>query len=238
MTQPFRAGHEYRPSIWPSLCFSFRDDHIAASDAGTTFRSAGSAFYNGGLSSAGLFVNRLVPHTYRYDDPAAEMSGFLTGLGYPAATTVGLMTAAKLTHASIAEEEGDRFRLVVCTTAGTRNAAKAGLARTVFPAYRPGTINTVIFFDCRMTDAAMLGMLITATEAKASALADLDIRDEEARERLATGTTTDAVVVAVSQQTVHRAVHKYAGCASEIGNAVGRLVYATVREAAATQHEP
>lgn len=49
MTQPFRAGHEYRPSIWPSLCFSFRDDHIAASDAGTTFRSAGSAFYNGGL---------------------------------------------------------------------------------------------------------------------------------------------------------------------------------------------
>ncbi|WP_314003108.1 hypothetical protein [uncultured Paenibacillus sp.] len=29
-----------------------------------------------------------------------------------------------------------------------------------------------------------------------------------------------------------------AGCASEIGNAVGRLVYATVREAAATQHEP
>ncbi|EXX85038.1 adenosylcobinamide amidohydrolase, partial [Paenibacillus darwinianus] len=176
-------------------------------------------------------------HTYRYDDPAAEMSAYLTERDYPADVTLGLMTAAKLTHASIAEEAGDRFRVVVCTTAGTRNAAKAGMPRTVFSACRPGTINTLIFLDCKMTDAALLGVVITATEAKCSALADLDIRDEEAQERLATGTTTDAVVAAVTQRAAHRLVHEYAGSASEIGNAVGRLVYATVHEASATQHE-
>ncbi|WP_036585958.1 hypothetical protein, partial [Paenibacillus darwinianus] len=61
MTQPFRTGDEYRSAVWPSLRFSLQGDHIAASAAGTMFRCASSAFYNGGLTSAGLFVNRLVP---------------------------------------------------------------------------------------------------------------------------------------------------------------------------------
>ena len=240
MTQPFRGGEPlcYRPASWPEVSVTYAPDGIALRGFGTAL-CASSAFYNGGLRRATAILNRKVPLDYLCDEPVREMRAYLEEQRYDADGTIGLLTAAKLTHASVQETTGDWFRLVVCATAGTRNAAKAGVARAAYPAYRPpGTINTVVLIDGRMTEAAMLNALMTATEAKSAALRDADIRDEYDAALQATGTTTDAVAVAVTQRADHPVEHAYAGCASEIGNALGRLVYAAVAEAVRTQHEP
>ncbi|MOA68157.1 Adenosylcobinamide amidohydrolase [compost metagenome] len=47
---------------------------------------------------------------------------------------------------------------------------------------------------------------------------------------MATGTTTDAVVLGVTQRADWQLVHSYAGTATDLGGAIGRLVYAAVRE--------
>ncbi|WP_236013164.1 adenosylcobinamide amidohydrolase [Paenibacillus glycanilyticus] len=44
-------------------------------------------------------------------------------------------------------------------------------------------------------------------------------------------------MVGVSGNPAYQAVHAYAGAATTIGNAIGRLVYETVQEACRTQHE-
>lgn len=238
MTQPYRMGipREYQPPSWPDIRFEYEPNGIAVRGM-DNYRCATSAFYNGGIREASTILNRRVPLTYLCDDPVREMRAYLEGAGMDSDRTIGLLTAAKLTHASIVDESGDMYRLAVCTTAGTRNAAKAGMKRETYPAYYPGTINTIVMVDARMTDGAMLNAMMTATEAKSAALRDADIRDEAEPSLHATGTTTDACVIAVSQRADHPVVHAYAGCASAIGNAIGRLVYASVAEAVRTQHE-
>ncbi len=238
MSQPYRTGTPfvYRPPSWTDIRFEYEPDGITV--RGTdSFRCASSAFYNGGIREAAAILNRRVPLDYLCDDPVREMRAYLEGAGMDGDRTIGLLTAAKLTHAAIVDESGEWYRLIVCATAGTRNAAKAGTKRETYPAYYPGTINTIVMVDGRMTDGAMLNAMTTATEAKAAALRDADIRDEADPSLHATGTTTDACVIAVSQRADHPVVHAYAGCASAIGNAIGRLVYASVKEAVDTQHE-
>jgi adenosylcobinamide amidohydrolase len=81
--------------------------------------------------------------------------------------------------------------------------------------------------DGRLTPAAMVNAVQTAVEAKAAALADLGITDPE-NGLIATGTTTDAIVLAVSQSGRYNAEHVYAGTATDLGGAIGRLVYSAV----------
>jgi adenosylcobinamide amidohydrolase len=156
--------------------------------------------------------------------------------GFDPESTVGFMTAAKLTHASVIESAGDCFKLFCCTTAGTRNAARAGLSRETYSAYSPGTINTILLVEGAMTEAAMVNAVITATEAKAAALSELGIR-EQANGELATGTSTDAIAIGASQDASRGAVHAYAGAATTIGCAIGEAVYLSVLESVRTQHE-
>ncbi len=75
----------------------------------------------------------------------------------------------------------------------------------------------------------MVNTVITVTEAKAAALQELDVKDGEGR--VATGTTTDAVMIASTQRRREGYVHAYAGAASPLGQAVGQAVREAVREA-------
>jgi adenosylcobinamide amidohydrolase len=195
-----------------------------------------SAVHPGGFSYADKIMNWKVPLTYQCGDPARDIVRQCGRWGCDPQHTIGLITAAKLSHASVTELEGDRFKLLCCSTVGTRNAARAGLARSTFSAYTPGTINTIILIDGQMTEAAMVNAVITATEAKTAALQQLGIV-EKASGQSATGTTTDAIVIGVTQHAHWNAVHAYAGAATTIGCAVGEAVYATVHEATRTQQE-
>ncbi|AMA71905.1 MULTISPECIES: adenosylcobinamide amidohydrolase [Aneurinibacillus] len=235
MSQPFRSSVSYVSSIWTDISLEYKEDHILLRSF-EPLTVLSSALWGGGLSKATHFVNWKVPLTYRCEDPAQMTQNQLVAWGYPPESTIGLQTAAKLTHAAVTEEEGDRFRMICCATAGTSNGARAGKARRTFSAYQCGTINIFLLLDAHLTSAAMVNSIITATEAKAAALQDLGIIDEQGN--IATGTTTDSVVFAVSQNIRYGAPHQFAGTATTIGNTVGRLVYQAVYEAIATQEEP
>ncbi|WP_337102944.1 adenosylcobinamide amidohydrolase [Paenibacillus sp. YIM B09110] len=236
MSQPFRSDSTvYDSFIWSGLRLELLDDRIVAR-LQEPVQALSSAIHPGGFSWADHIVNWKVPLDYRCDDPIADFVHRCEGWGSKAEHTIGMLTAAKLTHASVKELEGDRFKLLCITTSGTRNAARAGLPRQTFSAYEPGTINTVLLIDGQMTESAMVNAVITATEAKAAALHELGIV-ETANGQLATGTTTDAIAIGVSQRASWQAIHAYAGVATTIGCAIGEAVYETVLEATRTQHE-
>lgn len=234
MSQPFRKYTFYRSVIWPDLTITNTDEHVLVrtADPMTVFSNA---LWQGGLTYASHFVNWRVPLDYHCAEPVELMRTQIGAWGYPVGRTVGLQTAAKLTHTSIQEDEGDKYRMICCVTAGTSNAARAGRARATFSAYACGTINMFVMIDANMTTSAMINAIVTATEAKAAALQDLGITDEDGK--IATGTTTDAVVLASSQNKLYGDPHQFAGAATTIGNAIGRLVYQAVYEAVATQKE-
>jgi adenosylcobinamide hydrolase len=236
MTQPFRTGsgvfHSY---FCGGLSVRLEEDHIIMQSEEPA-NVLSSAVYGGGLGHARSFVNWKVPLSYNGSDPAQDLGKRLNHWGYSPEWSVGLITAAKLTHASIIETDGDCFSILCCTTAGTGNAARAGLSRPVYPAYSVGTINSFLFIDGRMTPSAMVNAVIAATEAKTAALQDLGIMDP-LHGREATGTTTDSVVIAVSQSVRYNELHHYAGAATTIGDSICKLVYESVHESVRTQKE-
>ncbi|GFN31790.1 adenosylcobinamide amidohydrolase [Paenibacillus xylaniclasticus] len=235
--QPFRVMNEYYSSCWTGLYARLSDDgERIMIESPDRMRTLSSAIYRGGMSSADRFINWRVPLTYNNDDPHTEILDRLEQWGIEHERAIVLMTAAKLTHASVAEYMDDRFKLVCMTTAGTRNAARAGSERTIYESWRPGTINTFLLFDGQLTDAAMVNAMMTAVEAKAAALQDIGLRDSD-NGLAATGTTTDAIVLGVSGKTIYHAIHEYAGTATTVGAAIGQLVYDTVYESVVTQHE-
>ncbi|CAI6082489.1 hypothetical protein PAECIP112173_03581 [Paenibacillus sp. JJ-100] len=89
--------------------------------------------------------------------------------------------------------------------------------------YVPGTINIMLWFNGQMTPGAMVNALQTAVEAKTAALADAGVADAE-NGLSATGTTTDAMVLAVRQDEHEtKPLHTYAGTATALGAVIGRL---------------
>ncbi|MUT67031.1 adenosylcobinamide amidohydrolase [Paenibacillus sp. NEAU-GSW1] len=236
MVQPFRSRTAYHSELWKGVKIELADGERIVVSCPAPLRTLSSAVHLGGFAAANHIVNWKVPLSYKGADPGADAEVQLAKWGLNAVETVCLLTAAKLTHASVAEEDGDCFKLVCCTTSGTSNGARAGMSRKSFSAYAPGTINTVLLIDGHMSDSAMVNAVIQASEAKAAALQDLGIADAE-NGSIATGTTTDAIVVGVSGRGYNGAVHAYAGAATTIGNAIGRLVYETVYEASRTQLE-
>ncbi|GAA3326398.1 hypothetical protein GCM10020331_062140 [Ectobacillus funiculus] len=156
-------------------------------------------YIEGGFEQASHFINWQVPLDYSAVDPIGHMRKQVEEWGYSPEKAVALQTAARIDLASVQEESGDGFRMVCCVTAGIGNRARAGKRRRTFPAYQCGTINTFFLcIDSCLTPSAMVNAIITATEAKAAALQDLHVRDESGE--FATGTTTDAIVIAVSQK--------------------------------------
>jgi adenosylcobinamide hydrolase len=232
--QPLKESSIYRSEVMPELVIEKKQDHLKITYP-SQMETISSAVYGGGFAKASHFVNWKVPLDYSSVDPVALMEEKLHGWGYPLNESIGLQTAAYIHTASIQEMVGDEFRLVVIVTAGVGNAARAGTIRETFPAYQCATINTFIFLDSSLTQSAMVNAIITATEAKAAALSDLHIRDEAGE--IATGTTTDAVVIAVSQNYEKYRTHQFAGTATSIGNAIGCLVYRAVCETVRNQED-
>jgi len=229
MTLPFRGTTTlFRPTIWPELAIHLKDQHILIHSE-SKLQTLGSALLGGGSGCSSHFINLHVTKDFVCTAPEKSIENLVHHFGYPAEETIGCMTAAYLRHASVQEEAGDRFGLVVCVTCGIGNAARAGMLRPVYSAYRPGTINIFILIQGSLTASAMLEGIMAATEAKAAALQDMSIIDPETK-LIATGTTTDAAVIACDPRYYRDVVHQHAGTATGIGNAIGRLVYRSVIE--------
>ncbi|WP_028545947.1 adenosylcobinamide amidohydrolase [Paenibacillus taiwanensis] len=261
--QPYRKGSQYYESQHvKGVKVTWRNEHavIEWEEAAEVWSSA---VYRGGHAKATKIVNHMVDKAFDCSDPVGYMELKCTEWGYEAEQTVGLLTAARMTHLSVEEMEGDQFSVFCTTTAGTSNAARAGMKRETYSSYltldenlerkdsfaaasdhkgdtrsrmRPGTINTIIVLEARIQEAAILNLLHSAVEAKAAALADLNIRDRETG-LIATGTTTDTIAIAILDRGRYKAKHQYGGTATTIGNEIGMLVYNTVSESVRTQFE-
>lgn len=234
MMQPFKEQNVYQSTVWPELIIEKKEDHLLI-QIPRKLEVLSSAVFGGGLHQASHFVNWKVPLDYSATDPTQLMEQKLSEWGYPVSESLGLQTAAYIHTASIKEMVGDEFKIVCLATVGVGNSARAGRKRETFPAYQCSTINVFLLIDSSMAPAAVTNSIITATEAKAAALQDLQILDDNGE--IATGTTTDSVVIAVSQNRAQYQTHQFAGVATSIGNAIGCLVYEAICEVVRNQED-
>jgi len=95
------------------------------------------------------------------------------------------------------------------------NACKTAITDTI------GTINIIVVIEANVSSGGMVNAVITATEAKSTALLEEGY--------MFTGTNTDAVVIAKTGETGGR-YYEYAGPASELGSKIWRAVKEGVKE--------
>jgi adenosylcobinamide amidohydrolase len=146
---------------------------------------ASTAACGGGLGDRDWIINAQVGHDYRRRDQqrhGAELAAAATVDG----AGVVMFTAVDVREVRSGEDGGVRvdatvgLTLPVWAAAPDATSAAAGAA--------PGTINIVAVLPVRLTAAALLNALCTATEAKTQALLDAGVPG--------TGTASDAVTVA------------------------------------------
>lgn len=123
----------------------------------------------------------------------------LTILGRNPETTALLMTGADMAHLTVTEKKFNQMRAVAVVTAGVCSNAQR-MSRDTGGFYEPGTINILVMTNMRLSHRAMARAMITVTEAKTAALADLDIRSSfRGIDFQATGTGTDNIIVVQGQ---------------------------------------
>jgi adenosylcobinamide hydrolase len=181
-----------------------------------------SAMCNGGSAVTQDIVNMHVADVPPDARPEDELRAFAATLG-AGDDFVGLMTAAKTQHARVAAVADGGLRVVAAVSMGLSNRMCAGVSPPAAPC--PGTINTIVLVDGAFTPAAFVNAVITATEAKALALASFDVRTADGLP--ASGTSTDSVVIAC---TGRGEPLEYAGTATTVGWLIARAVRQAVEQ--------
>ena len=182
-----------------------------------------SAVIGGGFSRTHCIINRHVDKNYDDPNPVDDYLAFVReyDIGEP---FVGLMTAVDMDRARAVTMQYGGLTVAAVVTAGLSNPVSPGLCSPALP--RPGTINLIVLVDAKLTPAAMVNVVITATEAKAHLLLENEVRTPE--RHLATGTSTDALVVAC---TGRGDLLAYGGPATRVGWLIGRSVRQGLKEA-------
>ena len=186
-------------------------------------RCLSSAIVGGGMTDVCAILNRHVDKGYDHRDPTGDLIAYARGRGIDGAF-VGLMTAVQLKESRAATLCEDDLVVAAVVTAGVRNATAAGMSLPY--TLRPGTINVILLADAHLTPATMVNAVITITETKTALLGERRVRTTEGY--CATGTSTDAVVIAC---TGHGEPMPYAGPATPIGWLIGRCARQALQEA-------
>ena len=187
-----------------------------------------SAVVGGGYGSTREILNVHVDDKYDGERPDEDLAAVAAELGV-AGAFVGLMTAAYTQFARCAVEALGDLTVAAVVSVGLSNTSSAGVTPPIgadsadawSPA--PGTINVILLVDGALTPAAMVNVVITATEAKTMTLAAWDVKTPEGDD--ASGTSTDTVVVAC---TGRGEALSYAGPATQVGWLAARAVRAAM----------
>lgn len=200
-------------------------------DLGTSRRVVSSAPRGGGLLRTRYILNHQVRanpvaksgyETRKWEDPTRYLARVASALGADR-RCVALMTAVSLKHLVALREEAHDLWVEGFFTVGVSNAVRAGEPATspgsCAARHAAGTINIILVTNARLSASAMVGAVQVATESKTAVLLSQRIRSWTGRSG-ATGTGTDAVVVACG----HGPVLRYSGTHTKIGEMIGRLV--------------
>jgi adenosylcobinamide hydrolase len=160
---------------------------------------------DGGRRGVRNILNIQVPHDFSHDDPKSFIGRKAASLNLEG-DCVALLTAVEMTNVQTLHEAC----LTAFITAGLTNASSFG------------TINVILVSSARLSEGAMAGVIITATEAKTRALLDCGFHF--------TGTTTDAIVIAYERSGQGEPV-LYSGPATPFGKRVVGLVRRGVKDA-------
>ncbi|HEU4686542.1 MAG TPA: adenosylcobinamide amidohydrolase [Nitrospira sp.] len=214
-------------------------------ELGTLHRVLSSAPRGGGLIRARSILNHQVlpnpailagngsahvPLRKTWGDPARYLAkvAHMVKASFP---VVGLMTAVPMKRVVKSREESHGIWIECFCTVGVNNAVRAG-DRAIHKGEtrrcsEQGTINIILVTNATLATSALVGIVQVATESKTATLIDMDVRNASGR-RHATGTGTDAVVVAGSIAGKYKV--QYSGTHTNVGSMVGRLVARCVRE--------
>jgi adenosylcobinamide hydrolase len=184
VTGPDEPGALVRPA---QLIRSWTDPNgvcrpLLAWSAPPRWRAVSSAVVGGGIGSCGWWLNAQVDLDYSHPDPACHARELASGLGL-GGDGVAMLTAADV--------EGFRY----AADGGVEVVATVGLGLPVPAAasqeaqrQEAGTINILVLVPAMLGDAALVNLVITATEAKTQALVEAGVPG--------TGTSSDAVCIA------------------------------------------
>ncbi len=172
------------------------------------FRAASTGI-DGGIGTVSTLLNHTVSPGWDHRDPARDLRMVIARHGLPG-DFFGLLTAVAMKNLCIFQYDF----ITVFITAGVNTHETP----------RPGTINIIICSREGFTDGALLGAVVTATEAKVLSLNENGYT--------ITGTPTDAVIVAAEGEPVH----SYAGPVTEAGRRIREAVAFGVA-AAMKRHE-
>ncbi|MFC0533433.1 adenosylcobinamide amidohydrolase [Phytohabitans kaempferiae] len=176
-----------------------------------------SAALGGGIGIRHWVVNATVPMSYRRDDPDVHLAELAAREGL-AGPGIGLLTGVDVAEVVTADDGGVR----AWATVGLGQPIWASAPPVAAPA-GPGTVNIVVRVPVRLSVAALVNAVATATEAKAQALWELGLP--------ATGTSTDAISVLCAAEGPEA---EYGGPRSEWGAPLARAVHAAVRTGGGT----
>jgi adenosylcobinamide hydrolase len=185
-------------------------------------RCVASAVLGGGIGERSWIANVNVSHGYDHPAPAQHASELGAALG-----CVGpgccLLTGVDVRRFTSGEDEGVEAFATVGLGAVTWAADEDGK----WTVWRPGTINCVVFVPAPLTDAALVNLVSTVTEAKVQALLECHVPG--------TGTASDAVVVCAVASPIAAASQWYGGPRSLWGARVARAVRRAVVEGVRTR---
>ncbi|WP_404346439.1 adenosylcobinamide amidohydrolase [Sutcliffiella horikoshii] len=173
------------------------------------------------------FCNFHVDKDYNCDHPQKDIQEWLRQMEIPTEQSVGMMTAVNLSDVVISKKEIEGMEFMAVVTAGVGNAVDITSTELCQTPVTIGTINIMLFVEAHLTDGGLVNAMMSATEAKVKALHDLKVQDPKTG-TIATGTSTDAMILAVTQQGEKT---PYAGSGTLIGKGIGHLVYEGVTKA-------
>lgn len=174
------------------------------------------------------------PLLHTPDGLKAYISAIRSHLQMPANESLFLFTGVDVDDVAIVDESFSGLRVSAFVTAGVETNAmrigvdKADITSTCEHFSKSGTINIIVITNVSMSIGAMVQSIITITEAKVVALEDLDVRSSYNPLLGATGTGTDAVIVASSGKGVKV---DYVGGHAKIGELMAKAVTSATKEA-------
>ncbi|MGZ8933184.1 MAG: adenosylcobinamide amidohydrolase [Halobacteriota archaeon] len=164
-----------------------------------------SSGVDGGRRAVKNILNIQVSPDFSHDDPKSYIEGITASLTLKGGR-LALLTAVEMKNVRILSDAC----VTVFVTAGLTNPSSFG------------TINIIVISSETLSEGAIVGTIITATEAKTRALIDKGLQF--------TGTTSDAIIVAYENSGEGEPI-LYSGLATPFGSRVAKLVRLGVKEA-------
>jgi len=198
-----------------------------------------SAVLNGGFTKANGIINVHVSEDRNeeiHNNPENLLKTTVVKLGLNPEKVVGIMTIADLRKVEVFDQTNQNTTLSAFVTAGVGCSATAGestVSKRDSHIKKVGTINIILLVDGNLTESCMVDAVKTATEAKTVAMRELDVRSYFSGD-LASGTVTDAIIVACTKRG--KPV-KYAGTATLMGEMIGKVVKESVKKAIQKQEK-